>query len=222
MEDMLWKFPHIGQQIFKKLSNKNLAKSKEVARTWKHFITNEKFYKQKVYYESKQKKKDDLGRTSLHKAAEMGKVSEFELIIDNVEDKNPKDKYGWTPLHLAAWYGHLSICQLILNKVEDKNPKNISGWTPLHGAACYGRFDIFKLIFENVEDKNPVDSLKETLLHVAASHGHLEICKYIVSKVEDKSLAVNSENILGATPIDMAAYSGQELVEIYLRSIVEN
>ena len=35
------------QQIFKKLSNKNLAKRKKVARTWEHFIINEKFYKQK-------------------------------------------------------------------------------------------------------------------------------------------------------------------------------
>ena len=68
MEDMLWKFPHVGQQIFKKLSNKALAKNKKVARTWKHFITNEKFYKQKVHYETRQKE-NPSGETPLHEAA---------------------------------------------------------------------------------------------------------------------------------------------------------
>ena len=28
MEDVFWKFPHLGEQIIKKLSNKNLAKAK--------------------------------------------------------------------------------------------------------------------------------------------------------------------------------------------------
>ena len=59
MEDMLWKFPHIGENIFKKLSKKNLAKCKKVSRSWEYFITNEKFYKQRVHYEMKQKDKDN-------------------------------------------------------------------------------------------------------------------------------------------------------------------
>ena len=132
MEDMLWKFPHVGQQIFKKLSNKNLTKSKEVARTWEHFIINERFYKQKVHYETKQK--DWLGMTPLHKAAMEGNHKECKLIMDNVEDKNPKDDFGWTPLHLAAGMGHLSVCKLIVNNIEDKNPKHYYGQTPLKMA----------------------------------------------------------------------------------------
>ena len=48
MEDMLWKFPHVGEQIFTKLSNKNLAKCKKISRSWDYFITNEKFCKQRV------------------------------------------------------------------------------------------------------------------------------------------------------------------------------
>ena len=123
MEDMLWKFPHVGQQIFKKLSNKNLAKSKKVAKTWENFITNEKFYKEKVYYETKQNEKDENGRTLLHKAVMDGNLTESKLIIKNVEEKNPGDYSGKTPLHFAARMGHLSICKLILHNVKDKNPK---------------------------------------------------------------------------------------------------
>ena len=74
MEDMHWKFPHLGRQIFKKLSNKNLTKSKKAARTWEHFINNEQFYKQKVFYEIKQKENNPFGWTLLHKAAMKGRV----------------------------------------------------------------------------------------------------------------------------------------------------
>ena len=121
MEDMLWKFPHVGEQIFKKLSNKNLAKCKKVARTWDHFIINDKFYKLKVKYETMQKNKNEYGETPLHEAAESGQLSECKLIIDHVENKNPKAKYGWTPLDLAAGNGHLSVCQLIIENVGNKN-----------------------------------------------------------------------------------------------------
>ena len=47
MEDMLWRFPHIGEQVFKKLSNRNLAKCRKVARTWERFNANQRFYKQR-------------------------------------------------------------------------------------------------------------------------------------------------------------------------------
>ena len=120
MEDMLWKFPHVGNNIFKKLSNKNLVKCKKVGRTWENFIINEKIYIQKVYYETEQKEKNKIGRTPFHKAALKGKLSEIKAIIDHVEDKNPQDSYGDTPLHHAAAKGHLSISKLILDTTKVK------------------------------------------------------------------------------------------------------
>ena len=48
MEDMFWRFPHIGDQILKKLSNKSIVNSKKLARTWNCFIKNAKFYRRRV------------------------------------------------------------------------------------------------------------------------------------------------------------------------------
>ena len=89
MEDMFWKFPHLGNGIIKKLSNQNLAKCKKVGRSWERFIVNEKYYKLKVYYEMEQKKSDYYGNTPLHKAAIDGRYSDCKLIVDHVEEKKP-------------------------------------------------------------------------------------------------------------------------------------
>ena len=94
MEDMFLKFPHIGEGIIKKVSIKNLAKCIKVARTWERFIVDDKFYKERVKYEKLQMDVDENGRTPLHKAAENGQFSEFKMIFDHVEDKNPEDYTG--------------------------------------------------------------------------------------------------------------------------------
>ena len=151
---MLLKFPHIGKQFFEELSNENLINSKEVCRTWHDFITSEKFYKQRVYYETIQKKKDQYGLTAFHKAAEIGDLSEFKLIINNVEDKNPESNDGTTPFHFAASNGHLNLCKLILKNVSNKNPEDGAGITPLHEAAKNGHFLVCQLIINNITGVN--------------------------------------------------------------------
>ena len=60
-------------------------------------------------------------KTLLHQAAERGHFLLCELIIDNVDEKNPMgDDYlkTNTPLHLAAENGQFEICQVIIDNVE--------------------------------------------------------------------------------------------------------
>ena len=71
-------------------------------------------------------------RMSLVRAIQDERTDIAQLIIDNVEDKNPADNYGETPLHRAAEKGHTEICRMIIENVEDKNPANNNGKTPLH------------------------------------------------------------------------------------------
>ena len=45
-------------------------------------------------------------RTSLHTAAETGDFSTFQMIFDQIKDKNPKCIRGqFTPLHIASKFG---------------------------------------------------------------------------------------------------------------------
>ena len=121
MEEVLLRFPHIGDKTFKKLRNKDLIKCKTVGRSWFNYINNDKFYKERVKYENLQKDVDGRGDTPLHKAAKTGVLKKCKLIIDNVENKNPADRGGrTTPLHYAAMKGHFKICKLIIERVEEK------------------------------------------------------------------------------------------------------
>ena len=61
---------------------------------------------------------DEFGSTPLHLAAKKGHLSICELILENVEEKDPKsydDGYAKTPFDFAKSNGHSKICRLIKN-----------------------------------------------------------------------------------------------------------
>ena len=159
MEEILLRFSHIGQAIFKELNGKDFCKSKEVNRSWYHFINNERSL-QTAYKYRIQEKIDILTgectrfskQTPFHLAAERGYLSICQEIMENTDDRNPKDYFQFTPLHLAARNGHLAVCQLIFD-----NTKDSGGWNLLHWAAENGHLSICELVVENVDDKNPKD-----------------------------------------------------------------
>ena len=170
MEEILLRFSHIGQAIFKELNGRDFCQSREVNRQWYHFISNERAL-QKAYKKQIEDKIQSLNDeiegynylrnwnlTPFHLAAERGYLPACQQIMESAHDKNPKTAVGVTPLHEAAKNGHLSVCQLIIENVDDKNPKNRTGWTPLHEAAWSGHLSICQLIVENIDDKNPKDN----------------------------------------------------------------
>ena len=73
-----------------------------------------------------------MGFTPLHLAAQNGQIKVVQLILMNVEIKNPKaeELLDWTPLHLAAQHGHYHICKLLMGSITEKNPRNKCGQTP--------------------------------------------------------------------------------------------
>ena len=223
MEDMLWKLPHIGERIFKKLSNKNLAKCKKVGRTWEHFIINDNFSMKRVKYELIQKKRDNNGRTLLHKVAEKGKFTHCKSIIDHVEDKNPMDNRKRTPLHIAAYKGHIEVVKLIFDVVKDKNPMENSGCTPLHAAAYGGHIEVFKLIFDAVGDKNP-ESFTElgkpmTPLDLAIIGDKLEIYQFIINNIQEEHQKML---YIYETHLKMATNLGHHQIINYIKSALSN
>ena len=131
---------------------------------------------------------DQRGRTPLHFAAQHGQLPVCELIIANVENKNPMDREGHTPLYYAAKHGQMTVCQFIIENISDKNPLNPKddyGCTLLHWAAEHGYLEVCQLIINYIEDKNPTNSSRRTPLHYAAQNGHLSICQLIMKNLTD-------------------------------------
>ena len=167
-------------------------------------------------------------------AARKGFSEICEMIMENMEEKNPKDECGITPLHQAAEYGELEVCKLIIENVQcdkeickryqcDKNPNNDINFTPLHMAAMNGHIQVCKFIIENVcenpkprsdrgDSKNPKCCDGTTPLHKAALRGHLQVCQLIIENVQQK----NPKDKYMCTPFDYAIRKGHTLVANFL------
>ena len=91
MEEVLLRFQHIGEFIFKELNCKDFCKSMEVNRTWNYFIRNQRVL-QRAY--------------TAHKAPIIQ-----EKIQRLTEELNWYDNQEKTPFHLAAERGYLAVCQ---------------------------------------------------------------------------------------------------------------
>ena len=85
------------------------------------------------------------GFTPLYIAAGKEHLKICELIINQVEDKNPAANCGNTPLHAATKNGNLEIFKLIRKFIEDMNPMNNDGETPLMLGAKNNHFEILKI-----------------------------------------------------------------------------
>merc|ERR1712166_1019424 len=92
-----------------------------------------------VQGEEKAKLKEQADKVRIHDAAEQGKATEVQLVVDiypdRVNAKKQGGQYGETPLHLAALHNRCEVAQILIAAGADLNAKSNNGWTPLHRAA---------------------------------------------------------------------------------------
>ena len=233
--------PHIADRIFQLLDRESLVESRLVSNSWKNFIDNKTPLWGELLPDDyidvvragrldlcrliiKNNPRDYYGRidknppcyayrnTPLHHAAELGLLEVCQLIMDNIEAKNPSGECGFTPLHWAAEHGQVEVCRLIMENIKNKNPGQDDNITPLHRAAENGRVEVCRLIMDNVVDGNPADDDGDTPLHYSARQGHLEVCALILDNIKDES----PRNINRATPLDLAEEKGHlEVVQLF-------
>ena len=284
MEEVLARFPHLGDKIFQSLDPHSLIKCKEVSRTWEdfmkvakssylrviHWYTNfsvsltkkivEKFgaaiiivsILREIFGNFTRGKKQNSEylqyqmNTPLHLAANRGQLAAYQLIMENIDNKNPahfispemqvlnkekgKSFLGFgsnisTPLHLAAKNGHLSVCKLIIENVSDKNPISqatqqwINHWTPFHLAAHNGHFSVCELLINIISEKNPGDHTLWTPLHSAAQKGHLRVVKLIMSSISACQIC-NTIDKYGNTPLKLSLQYHHEKIRTAIQEYI--
>ena len=103
MDEILSRFPSIGDNIFKELDSEDFCKSKEVGRSWNYFINNER---------------------ALQKSYKTHIQNKVQSLTEELRQNNWQNQ---TTFHLAAKRGYLPVCRQIMEIIDDKNPEDSLG-----------------------------------------------------------------------------------------------
>ena len=183
MEEVFLRFPHVGEQIFEQMDNKDLKKCTEAGKHWNGFISGQKipwirmihkyvncsdpwpyFFKKSnletIKIIAKTMLKYDPGHfpkrgNPLGFAAKSGNIGIVTELLKTHSGDQTKDEYGKTPLHRAASNGDLEMCRMFVEKFKDVNPKDKQDNTPLHEAAKFGHLHLCKFIVGCIKESNP-------------------------------------------------------------------
>ena len=100
MEVLIKRFPHLAEQIFQKLDNENLVKSREVRLSWRNLIDERNYTWIRIVNIPTILKEQN---TYLHLAAKNGQLEAFRMIFKEAKDANEKNDQSQTPLHFTAF-----------------------------------------------------------------------------------------------------------------------
>ena len=231
IEEILTRFPHIGEQIFANLNDQNLTKCREVCDSWRTFLDGEKLIWTRIimsYIEDTNSWnwKKFLSTTSTPMLCKIARRIEVfykcELNIGLCEEMSP--------LHFAAMmYDDTNYCVDLIKNSTTIHPKDEYGLTPLHYAAKYGYISVCQMLLEKFTDKNPKCQLDETPFLLAVESNNYFVCELIIRKCKesyprrDLFTIINSPDNEGITPLHVAAYKGKkELVRLIMENVVDD
>ena len=222
MDNLMLKFPHLPEQIFQKLNNESLFKSRKVARSWKYLI-NERNYLwiRKVNIPTILQRSN----TYLHLAAQTGKIDAFKTALSDEEDTNIKNIFDYTPFHHACQYGRSKIVELLIKDTDlniEFNAKDTAGRTALI-LACFNRHsDVVKIIMENSINLGIDLNAKEiclgnTAFMAACQQGCIDVVKIFMKNATILSIDLNAKNYKGLTGFHMACQkSFMDMVKLFM------
>ena len=156
---------------------------------------------------------DEHGYSSLHLAASNGHTNSVRLLIEHGADVNEftssLDDPGYTPLMLAAEKGHLQTVQVLLQNAGDPHRGNEMAWLPLHFAAKGDHTEMVKFLLEHDGNVLAATACGKTVLHLATRLDLVMILVY-------RGANIQAKDILGRTPLHVAAEKGQTDTVHYL------
>lgn len=152
---------------------------------------------------------DEMGRASLHLAAELGHEDVIKLLLENNAFVNVRNKLGHTPLHLAAQKGYNNMVKSLVKDGAIVDAMSLTKQTPLHLAAESGHLQVCQTLLQLKADVNALDNMAETPLHLAAQSDHPEVLKLFL---QTKPELVSVPNKNGQTCAHIAAEKGSVAV----------
>ena len=178
MEEVFLRFPHVGEQIFEQMDNKDLKKCTEAGKHWNGFISGQKipWIRMIHKYVNCSKPWPDFFKKS--------KLETIEVIAKTMLEYGGLFPKHGSPLGFAAMSGNIDIVAELLKTHSGDLTRDEYGKTPLHRAASNGDLELYRMFGENFKDGNPKDKQDNTPLHEAAGIGQLDLCKFIVECIK--------------------------------------
>lgn len=104
---------------------------------------------------------------------------------------------------------------------EDLDATDAAGLTATHRAAIVGSVPTVDYLLRHGAHLGRLTILRQNLLHIAANHGHLHLVKYLSRFIESPRFPLNpaSGDIMGNTPLHLAARAGHHAIAVYLANL---
>ena len=225
IEEIFWRFHHIGEQILEQLDNKSVATSQGVSRWWQKFTDEAKtvwIRKIQQYISiSNSSVRRELQKQTWNNLKELAHLLHFLFVRSRNDSKEITQTNSMLYRLISVGCKVEYEAHAHINKVQcrgcSKYNENIlsekSSWN-------YKERSIFliKLITDNLDEKNPELKFGNSLLHHAAINGNLEVVKIVTNYLENK----NPADQYGDTLLHTAATYGRiEICLFILEKITE-
>ena len=155
--------------------------------------------------------KDDGGYTPLHWAVWKGHDNIARLLIGKGADLNIKDNQGETPFNFVR--GHTAMADTLIASGADLNARDRLGRSPLYTAIWGGCETIAKLLIAKGADldselaENGQQLLSTIIRECPMNARYKDVLKLLVI---EKKMNVNFSDMMGDTPLGLAARRGYE------------
>ena len=237
MEEVVIRFPHLGEKIFDQLDYQNLTKCKEVSRSLRKFLEENKLLWKRMIiekYSANNVEFKDAWKLVTEKVPTQI-VKELALAVEKFYSFCPhRLESQHSPHHIAADHGSLSLYKFIAQKTKVVSPERSNGLTGLHSAARELKRLKYSLalyqrqlsalqtmempLLNGTAHVNPDSLYGWTPLHMAAHKGHFKVFEYIAEHVSD----LNVQTSDGSTPLHLAASEGHFEIVRYIVGIVND
>ena len=215
MENVInFRYPHVGEQIFKSMDTPGLVDCLEVSQTWKELAGNVlmKRWKGKIY-------------SKMYEACKNGETKIVKILLERCTPEecglNIRDDGGYTPFMMACKNGHKDVVKLLLDNSEgiDLNIKSrFTKMTALMWACENGHKDVVQSLLEHSDsriDVNATTDYGRTALMIASQRGHQDIVQLFMSHSE--RIDMNAKDTSGWTAVKLAYSNGHEdVVQLFL------
>ena len=178
----------------------------------------------------------ESGRPALMEAAERGRLSNVNLLLERGADYTTQENEENTALHYAIRSGSIDIVKALLNKAKGNhvdepyrlldflNHKNHEGKTALFEAAWRNQESVIALLMEYGADYSIANNNSSTPLHVASHFPHKGVVSILLEHARTNLTQqrlqdfMNHRNRWGKTAlIDAAEMNRPNIVTLLLR-----